>query len=149
MNFRNEDILDLNEENIKKLFAYCLAAKDANPENVMPMIFIERGSAYNVPEIYFLTDRIKEKSNTILYLLGQLKVVHDKSLIMSLTDGFFKYDGTIWTQNKMLLFALYYMGNATRCFPLFHVNDDGVFALLADYPELEPTLSPDDSDHIK
>lgn len=149
MNFKSEDILDLNEDNIKALFAYCLATKDANPEKVLSTRFIEKNPAHDVPDMYFLTDRIREKSNTILYLLGQLKVIHDREVIMELSEGFFKYDGTTWTQNKMLLFALYYMGNATSCFPLFSDSSKGFIALLNNYPELKPTLSPNDPNYTK
>ena len=149
MNFKNEDILDLNEENIKALFAYCLATKDANPKNVLSTRFVEKSPAHDISDMYFLIDRIREKSNTILYLLGQLKVIHDRKAIMKLSEGFFKYDGTTWTQNKMLLFALYYLGNAASCFPLFYVGDDIIFGFLENYPELKPTLSPNDPNYTK
>ena len=149
MKFNNDDILDLNEESIKKLFTHCTATKDSNPENVISTNFVEKSSGYTIPDMYFLKDRIKNKSNTILYLLGQLKPVHSLSPIMSLSDGFYKYDNTIWTKNKMLLFSLYYMGSAADIFPQFGNSSKGLIALLADFPELKPTLSPNDPNFRK
>lgn len=149
MKFNDDDILDLNEESIKKLFAYCVATKDSNPEDIMSTRFIEKSSSYPIPDMYFLKDKIKEKSNSIRYLLGQLKTIHSHDLSMSLTDGFYKYDNSIWTQNKMFLFSLYYMGNAARIFPLFSDSSDGLIAILENYPELKPTLSPNDPNFKK
>lgn len=149
MKFDKDDILDLNEENIKNLFSYCVATKDSTPDNIMSTRFIDKTSGFEIPDMFFLTNRIKEKSNSIRYLIGQLKSIHSHDLSMSLSEGFYKYDNSIWTQNKMLLFSLYYMGNAASIFPLFSNSSDGLIAILKNYPELKPTLSPNDPNFRK
>ncbi len=149
MNFNKDDILDLNEESIKELFTYCVATKNSNPEDVISANFMEKASNTTVPDMYFLKDRIKEKSKSIMYILGQLKSVHSKEPIIFLNNGFYKYDNTTWTQNKMLLFSLYYMGNAINVFPHFSRSSNGFLGFLENYPELKPTLSPNDPNFRK
>ena len=147
MEFRKEDMIDLNEQNVQKLFAYCLANDQTDPQNIVKANFFEITEIVNIPTMKFDKIKLFAFSNTISYLLGQLNSVHSGKSNMIATDGCKKYDGTTWTQNKVALFALYYLGTASASLPQFIYLDalKNYASPISDFKDiLKPTLSPND-----
>ncbi len=152
MEFKKEDMIDLNEQNVQKLFAYCLANNSTPTENITKRNFFKENSQANIPDMAFDKTKISKILKTVCYLLGQLYPVHNGTANMLATDGFKKYDGTNWTQNRLALFALYYLGDATETLPKFEY-----FPPLKNYTSpidkyahiLKPTLSPNDPNFKK
>lgn len=146
MKYDEKDILDLSEKNVKELLAYCLATSQTPKNNIRSFNFFSDECKVNIPRIQFNKDRLNEKKLAIRYLLGQFENLHTKKDLMSLSDGFKKYDGTNWTTNKMALFSLYYLGVATQNFPSFTPSriPNQFDTVLTDIPYLLPTLSPND-----
>lgn len=144
--FKKEEMLDLNETNVKRIMQYCLATKETPKEKIRVFTFFSDECNVNIPKMPFDDDRLMEKRNTILYMLGQFANLHNGKNIMYVSDGFKKYDGTTWTTDKMALFSLYYLGAATQNFPKFTTSDvPNLFdTLLTKKPFLKPTLSPND-----
>ena len=146
MKYKREDMLDLNEENVKKLFTYCLATKETPKSNLWVSSFFSDDCNVTVSKMPFDYNKLQEKNLAIRYLLGQFKNVHSNRNLMALSDGFQKYDGTSWTSNKMALFSLYYLGCATFNFPRFSpsIRPSHFDTVLTEIPTLHPTLSPND-----
>ena len=147
MEFRKEDMIDLNEQNVQKLFAYCLANDQTDPQNIVKANFFEITENVNIPTMKFDKIKLFAFSNTISFLLGQLNSVHSGKSNMIATDGCKKYDGTTWTQNKVALFALYYLGTASASLPQFIYLDalKNYASPISDFKDiLKPTLSPND-----
>lgn len=146
MDFKNEDMLDLNEENVKQLFNFCIATEKTSKTDTTHCNFLENGIALNIPNIAFNIKHLRLKFPSIKYMICQLEKIHEHSGDMILTDGFKKYDGTNWTSNKGLLFSLYYLGCASAVLPFFKQSDirKNIICPLYAKPSLKPTLSPND-----
>ncbi len=147
MIFEKENMIDLNEENISNVFKYCIATRDISPDDLISTSFFEKEAQIPVPEMKFSRQRLHEKSNVISYMFCQLEKIHKNDLEILLEDGFKKYDGSVWTTNKTMVFSLYYLACATGFLPKFKpVPRLKAFAsdLLLNY-FIEPTLSPNDS----
>ncbi|MBQ8604093.1 MAG: hypothetical protein IJ410_04535 [Oscillospiraceae bacterium] len=151
MKYKREDMLDLNEVNVKNLFKYCLATEETPKNNFVVSSFFTDDCNVNIPKIPFCYDKLEEKQLAVRYLLGQLKKVHTNRNLMSLSDGFYKYDGTNWTSDKRALFSLYYLGCATLNFPQFSpsIKPNHFDAVLTEIPTLKPTMSPNDPNFEK
>lgn len=148
MIFEKESILDLNEENVKKIFTYCLATPDTNPNDIIIGSFLGEGVNLSIPipSINFSKTRIMETTRSIFYLLGQLECVHKNSPFAEISDGIKKYDGSNWTTENFAVFSLYYLGCTSVCFPKFkpHRGSNSISARLGEIPSLSPTVSPED-----
>ncbi|MBQ8604337.1 MAG: hypothetical protein IJ410_05815 [Oscillospiraceae bacterium] len=160
MKYRKEDMLDLNEENVRNLLAYCAATPRTAPDDIISANFFSADSKMNIPDLKFSKSKIDEKRYTILYMLSQLKCIHDDSVFATVADGSHKYDGTVWSTNNAAVFSLYYLGCASNTFPVFRPDTvaNAFLAKLADldFVFLQPTLSPNDpefpawvAEHIK
>ena len=149
--YDRSEMLDLNEENVKKVFTYCLATNQTPKNNIRVYSFFSDECKVNVPKIPFDETKLNEMNQTILYLLGQFENLHTKNGLLFLSDGFKKYDGTTWTTDKMALFSLYYLGVATQNLPRFIPSriPNQFDTILAKIPYLKPTLSPNDSNFEK
>ena len=152
MEFKKEDMIDLNEQNVQQLFSYCLANNTTPSENIVKSNFFEDDSNFNTPVMNFDKAKVSQIAKKVCYMLGQLKALHVGAANMLATDGFKKNDGTNWTQNRVALFALYYLGDATETLPKFEY-----FPPLKNYTSpidkyahiLKPTLSPNDPNFKK
>lgn len=151
MKYKREEMLDLNEDNVKKLFVYCSATKNTDRENLTTISFFSANCNVNVPKLHFNQSRLEEKRFVIRYLLGQLENLHNNKKLMFLSDGFKKYGGKPWTSNKMALFSLYYLGCASQNLPYFEMSKipNNFDTLLSSIPYLLPTLSPNDPNFEK
>ncbi len=152
MKFERKDMLDLNEENVKKVFNYCLANKET--KDPFKAEFLEETQNMKLPNIFMSRQKINEKVWTVIYLLCQFAAIHEHTPLLHLLDGYRKYDGTNWTENKGTLFMLYYLAASTRAFPLFrlyapkntYVSPIHRQLTICGQPILKPTLSPADPD---
>lgn len=68
MKFERKDMLDLNEENIKKLFNYCLATKKTT--DPFKAEFLKETQNMKLPNIFFSRQKVTEKYQAIKYLIG-------------------------------------------------------------------------------
>ena len=79
---RKLKVLDLNEENVLKLYKMCAIPKDqiGKTPNIEKhtKIFNKEKSGKDSPEIVFDGREINKHTFTIQFLLGQLKVIHDQ-----------------------------------------------------------------------
>ena len=144
MEFKNEDMLDLNEQNIKKIFKTCLATKET--KDPVKSDFLLEKSKVPMPNIIFSKEKLKENLVAIHYLLGQLHSVHAEHEKLLLLDGFKKYDGTNWTTDKSTLFMLYYLGTSVGAIPLFKplLERRTFTSSIHGQLHLKATLSPND-----
>lgn len=146
--YDKRDVIDLNEANVMALLNYCAANAQTAPDDIISANFFTEDSQMNVPSLKFSKSKLFEKRNTIYYILGQLRCVHDNSVFAEITSGAYKYDGTVWSMNNAAVFSLYYLGCASGTFPQFKANTN-VNQYLADFAEVNrilPTLSPNDSE---
>ena len=147
MEFKKEDMIDLNEQNVQRLFAYCLADNATPSENIIKSNFFEKDSGVDIPNMSFDKEKLVQQTEAICYLFGQLNSIHKGQSNMIATDGLKKYDGTNWTQNKVALFALYYLGGSITVLPKFrYFSPFNTFASHIGRRShiLKPTLSPND-----
>ena len=152
MEFKKEDMIDLNEQNVQQLFFYCLANNTTPSENIVKSNFFEDDSNFNTPVMNFDKAKVSQIAKKVCYMLGQLKALHVGTANMIATDGFQKYDGTNWTQNKVALFALYYLGDVSAFLPKFtYFTSLNNFASPLNFHShlLKPTLSPNDPNFKK
>ena len=147
MEFRKEDMLDLNEQNVQRIFSDCLANDKTDPSNVLEKNFFGRYVPGNIPKMKFDKEKLHGYSKSIIYMICQLKSIHERKAELGLMDGFRKYDGTNWTQNKIALFALYYLATTTSFFPEFEylpISKEFSSCIANFQFYLKPTLSPND-----
>ena len=152
MRYNKNEMLDLNEENVKKMIGYCLATTQTPKDNIHTYTFFYDINNINVPKANFDRERLSEMKKAINFMLGQLKVVHSKKLVMTLQDGFKKYNDKNWTVNKIALFSLYYLGVSTDQLPSFEKAPDSspnFISPINRQSSLEPTLSPNDPEFEK
>lgn len=146
MKYERKDMLDLTEENVKKVFNYCLANKET--KDPFKAEFLEETQNMKLPNIFMSKQKIIEKVWAIRYLLCQLAAIHEDKALLPLLDGYRKYDGTNWTENKGTLFMLYYLASSTGALPLFtpYAARKTYVSSIYGQLDLKPTLSPADPD---
>ena len=74
--------LDLNEGNVQAIFNRCLATKDDDRDKLYGSELFQRDLGYDEDSkpVYFSKGRLEQNRKNILYLLGQLKTVHENDL---------------------------------------------------------------------
>lgn len=146
MDYYRENMIDLNEENVKSIFSSCIATEQTPEEDIISTSFIESDIQTPIPSIQLSRSCLSGNALTMAYLIGQLENVHKRNLAFRINDGFKKYDGSYWTQDKMAVFALYYLSTVTMVLPYFKPSPSlkTFVSFLNENPFLEPTLSPDD-----
>lgn len=146
MNYHRENMIDLNEENVRNILNYCLATEETPEEDIISTTFIKSDFQTPIPSIQLSRSRLSEYSLTIYHLTGQLDNVHSGKSVFHINDGFKKYDGSYWTQDKMAVFSLCYLSCVTNVLPYFKPSPalKTFVSHLTENPFLQPTLSPDD-----
>lgn len=138
MEYSEKDMLDLNEENVKKVFTYCLATPATSKENIKICHFLTAESGAKIPAIKFDRAKMDEMKYSINYMLGQIEKVHKRNVTnMELKDGFSRYTGRDWTNNKTALFCLYYLGVGTNQLPVFAGKE--MISEISTQKTLQPT----------
>lgn len=128
------EMLTLNAENVNRIYNDCLVTDSTN------YTFPHQLYKNNTNHIIRL-DREKELSyvSTIMYLIGQLDVVHQNKDEMSLKSSIIRYDKKPWTKDMETLIHFYYLGMAACRF----TSIDDVTKTIKISP-ITPTLSPSD-----
>ena len=146
MDYHRENMIDLNEENIRSIFSDCIATEQTPVEDIISTNFISSDIQTPIPSIQLSRSRLSENGLTMAYLTGQLDNVHSRKLDFHVNDGFKKYDGSYWTQDKMAVFSLYYLSCVIGVLPFFKPSPSlkTFVSFLNENPLLKPTLSPDD-----
>jgi hypothetical protein len=89
------------------IFKDCLDP-DKRPQNGVNMF--SRRSKQKPAIVYISGPKVVGHYHQIIYLLGQLKVVHKQKRVFLMPDGAFDYKDRKWASNNASLFALYYLG---------------------------------------
>ncbi len=147
MKYNKEDMFDLNEENVKNIFKYCMATTRTPKELFVTHSVFAENCQTNIQKLPFDKVRLQEMKGAINFMLGQLLVVHFKFRILNPHEGYIKYTGKNWTENRAALFSLYYLGVATSQLPQFEPSStkEGAFdSPIHTQTSLMPTISPND-----
>ena len=157
---RIEDVVDLNEENIRRFLKYCkVRPEDPEDDALLAFCYVdESGKIEPKTRTILSRTRYKEQENRILSMLGQLKKVHEnnkyfspESGIMDFIDFQTKYDGTRWTTNPNYTLYLFLLGNAGNYLYAFEKGKDGIYRtnLIEAAKVIEPMESPNDPNLLK
>lgn len=146
MDYNRENMIDLNEENIRSIFSDCIATEQTPADDIISTNFIASDIQTPIPNIQLSRSTVNKNYLKLLYLTGQLDNVHKRNLAFRINDGFKKYDGSYWTQDKMAVFSLYYLSSVTNVLPYFKASPSlkTFVSFLNENPLLEATLSPND-----
>ena len=139
--YKREDMIELNETNVAKIFTECLAENNPSEQAVIQKSF---STNPNVPRISFASEKIRENKEKIHYMYGQLyyRMTFDfQPGYLPLTGGCIKYDESLWTKNQNSLFAFYYLGVAALVIKKF-LRDNNTEYISNN--RTVPTLSPND-----
>ena len=135
--------LELNEGNVQAIFNRCLATKDDNRDELYASVLFQKDLGYDEDSkpVYFSKGRLEQNRKNILYLLGQLKTVHENDLKLTSATAIDRYDGVKWTTDTVKLMELFHLGEATHAIQPFtkQSNTAHIARLL-----VTPTLSPKD-----
>ena len=133
---RIEDVVDLNEQNVKKFLKYIKARPDDAQNRLgYAYAYIDENNAYDKRTlIRYSVDRYLEQKDRIISMLGQLKKVHDleksfsrENCILDFIDLQTKYDGTRWTEDPNTTLFLYWLGSAGGYFQGLIKKKDGIY----------------------
>lgn len=142
-----KEMLDLNEESVKKLIFHCAVEQGASLENTCCVTFVSPACQLPFPPMYFYRHKLEEVKPAVAFLLGQLWVVHLQKDSFPIGHGFLKYDKTRWTENKYALFSLCYLAVGTGLLPPFEPAEKKENLLdcsLGSQKVLRKTISPND-----
>lgn len=134
---------ELTEGNVQAIFNRCLAKEGEDFYNVQ---VVGSELTKNPSDIVQLSrEKMEKNEQNIRYLLGQLKTIHIPNVkVISLQEGFFRYDNHVWTKDFNSLFQLYDLALGCVYFRGFGQTEDGNISSLIDYKHITPTLSPKD-----
>lgn len=112
--------LKLNKQNVASLLLSCKATSQTPPNKVRVESFYSReNSTRKAPLINLDGIKVHDSIDRIKYLLGQLKIVHDRTDPFTPAQGIFDYTGNKWTDDNNALFALYYLATSSSVLPYF------------------------------
>ena len=136
---------ELNEGIVQEIFNKCLANGKSENTTLATLFPTALGYDDSVEKlIYFDSNTLLKNKKNIEYLFGQLHRVHNPngSFNMSINDYNTTYQNKHWTDDKVALLKLLYLGvcSKTNCIhPFVAKTNTSVIS-----PELKPTLSPED-----
>lgn len=135
--------LELNEGNVQAIFNRCLATKDDSLEEISSSVLFQKDLGYDEDSkpVYFNKKKVEANKQNILYLLGQLRSVHNNDLKITSSESIYRYDNVKWTTDTVKLMELYHLGETTHGIQPFtkKTNIAHIARLL-----IKPTLSPKD-----
>jgi hypothetical protein len=106
----NFDILDLNDVNVQKIFNRCLAKPESKETSYSQLYIKQLGYEKEDVGLTFDKSAILSNKKTFEYLFGQLDAVHCQQVSLKVEDFFKSYNGSQWTQNKISVMQLIYLG---------------------------------------
>ena len=151
--YQPKDMQELTKDNVMNLFNYCRANKDTSKNDIGDYTFMEpnennKKSASSVT-MSFDETRLTEKKDSISFLLGQLRAVHNRKNI-TFNAGYIRYDNVEWCDSKSSAarIALFSLAYAVGLIPQFrpHPNDSRIlFTPNLNAIPIDPTYSPLDT----
>ena len=139
--------IELNEENVLRIYNDCLMKKKLSnflSSDLLPVkIFTKESCGKDSPEIYFSKAKIKEYSDAIEYMYGQLHAVHHEIPELLPPGGQLDYKEKLWTKSQSVLMSFYYLGVANITIMPFIIQPVSQ-RLSVDLFCILPTLSPND-----
>ena len=136
-------LLKLSEQTVKELFVRCLRTEKTQSYTISN--FYDKSSSRKAPIVQFDAAILTKDFNLFVYLLGQLKAVHENKGYITPGSGSNYYTGERWTTDNNVLCALYYLSTAAGALDLFV---DGEKYAYSDFRNLvtmlRPTYAPDD-----
>ena len=135
--------IDLTEENVQKLFKRCLATEQTTDVQGTILFSQKRGYKENSSLIAFDNKKLAENLNSIRFLLGQLKFVHEESSLLTTTNGIEKYDSSIWTKDPNILMQLLYLGQANGLYYPFQAatNCTQMLGIIPSFSPKDPKFA--------
>lgn len=144
--------LELNEENVMRIYNDCVVTEADLPieddDVLATKIFTKNSCGKDSPTIFFKKQKLEEYSDTVLYLYGQLSLVHLNIEKIKPELAVATYQAKLWTRDNNILMALFYLGVANDVIPVFRF-DPTEGSLITYNFFLKPTLSPDDPRYKK
>lgn len=143
-------VLDLNNENVRKLYEKCKPT-DATKE-VYRVVLQKKELGFPEDSVPLLLDvsAVDENLSSIWYLFGQLQAVHQvvhdqyQSPFLPIKDILKKYDGTFWTSDKAAPMYLMHLGIAAGyMMPPVALTKNAFIGT-----DVLSTLSPNDSEFV-
>ena len=133
--------MDLNFETIKQIFIDCVPVGEQT-KNICAVTLqqIARGFPKDSEPVYFDTDKLDANKKTIRYLVGQLYVIHRGDILLPVSDILKKYNGYLWSKDKVASLFLLHLGIGTAQFS--GPSAEHLSCLI--FEKIEPTLSPKD-----
>ena len=94
--------LELNEDNVNTIYKRCLPTEDTPDENtVVNYLFMKKnGFSEDSNPLLFNKSKLQKEYKKIVYLLGQLKDVHDDSSFFYLDNLGLNYNNETWFQTS-------------------------------------------------
>lgn len=90
--------------------------------------------------IAFNKEKITKNAKNVLYLLGQLKSIHEKKRTFTAIESVHKYDEKKWTTNPATILELYHLAESSNYITPFMKE----FNTSTAKKTIKPTLSPKD-----
>lgn len=157
---RQEDVIDLNELNVKKFLKYCKSRPEDDETDLAPVYAYvdEDGNIDPRTKLFFSKKRYEEQREHIASMLGQIKKVHEtgglggkETHLLDLIDLSTKYDGTRWTADPNCTLFLFWLGNAGKYFTGLKKDENGIYRtdLWDAIKRIIPMESPSDPNLVK
>ena len=105
---------ELTAENVETIFERCLASKEIPMEDIQLSILFQRDFGYDedsTPVVFRKSELLKYKKN-ILYMLGQLRTVHENDHEITAAKNIYRYNETIWTTETVTMMEFYHLAEA-------------------------------------
>lgn len=136
--------VDLNHVFVKKIFEECLATSDEDSSNVITsrLFFKEMGFDEDGTVIRFNYQKLKSHEREILFLLGQLRVVHEKHFYADVQDVCKRYDGVHWSKDNAIL----HLGHLSRALGVCGCDKWNDKTMFCSSSKIVPTISVSDPD---
>ena len=130
----------LDEGTVQATFNRCVAS--SSTVDPLGTILFPKSEGFKEQDkpIYFDREHLEKEKRNILYLLGQLRHVHEKDTRMTPVSASIRYNGETWSKNNGIILELFYLGEAIKVVSPFNFLDKK--AAVA--PSVKPTLSPKD-----
>lgn len=133
--------VDLNFDTVRAIFSECIPTANVSKNiTAVSLQQISRGFPKDSEPVYFDTDKLDANKKTVRYLLGQLYAFHRGDVLLPIAVVLKKYNGYLWSKDKMASLYLLHLGMATGQFS--GPSAENLSCLV--FEIIKPTLSPKD-----
>ena len=131
--------LELNEGNVQALFNRCLKTDETKEIEYSYLFKKEFGYEETKAPVHFDQEKIKANKQAIIYLFGQVQIVHRNEFSITEEKAATRYDGKKWTANKGFLMEFLHLAAGAHIMGPFIADGQKASTM-----KLKPTLSPKD-----